>query len=165
MQAFRTAAETKDIDALSQLLGEDVVFRSPIEFSPYQGKEAVTGLLTMVSRALEDVRNVRELGDAEGAHHALVFEARVGDRELEGCVFLRTREDGLIDELVVMVRPLSAAHALNDAVSVQRRRSEGGGRPASPLGFRCGNGIELHLGCYGFRYEVGEDRKAARHEP
>ena len=48
-----------------------------------------------------------------------MFRARVGDRELEGCDFLHTNNDGLIDELCVMVRPLSGALALAEAMKAE----------------------------------------------
>jgi hypothetical protein len=56
------------------------------------------------------------LAAADGADHALVFQARIGDRDVEGCDFLHVNDDGLIDELSVMVRPLSAAVALAEAM-------------------------------------------------
>jgi hypothetical protein len=40
----------------------------------------------------------------------------VGDRELHGCDFLHSGQDGLIDEMTVMVRPRSAALALAEAM-------------------------------------------------
>ena len=43
----------------------------------------------------------------------------MGDRELHGCDFLHTAQDGLIDELTVMVRPLSAALALAEAMKAE----------------------------------------------
>jgi hypothetical protein len=49
----------------------------------------------------------------------LVFRARVGDRELQGCDFLHIGHDGLIDELTVMVRPRSAALALAVAMNAE----------------------------------------------
>ena len=48
-----------------------------------------------------------------------MFRARVGDRELQGCDFLHIGEDGLIDELTVMVRPLSAALAFAEAMKAE----------------------------------------------
>jgi hypothetical protein len=45
-----------------------------------------------------------------------MFSARVGDRQLQGCDLLHTGEDGLIDEFTVMVRPLSGALALAEAM-------------------------------------------------
>jgi ketosteroid isomerase-like protein len=119
MQEFRTAVEARDVDAAVALLAEDVVFRSPVVFSPYRGREAVAPLLHAVSRVFEDFRYTREMGTADGHDHALVFEARVGDREIEGCDFLHTDADGAIDEMYVMVRPLSGTLALAEAMRAQ----------------------------------------------
>ncbi len=44
------------------------------------------------------------------------FTARVGDRELQGVDILRG-SDGVLTELTVMVRPLSAATALRDRMA------------------------------------------------
>ncbi|NEJ74996.1 nuclear transport factor 2 family protein, partial [Rhizobium phaseoli] len=60
---------------------------------------------------------VREIGG--GRDHALMFKARVGDREVHGCDFLHHDDAGLIDEFCVMVRPLSGARALSDAMAVE----------------------------------------------
>jgi hypothetical protein len=67
----------------------------------------------------QDFRYVREIGAAGASDHALVFEARVGDKQLEGCDFIQLDEDGAISELMVMVRPLSAAVALAEAMTAQ----------------------------------------------
>jgi hypothetical protein len=48
-----------------------------------------------------------------------VFQARVGERQIEGCDFFHLDEDGSIDEFVVMVRPLTGAQALADAMKAQ----------------------------------------------
>jgi hypothetical protein len=47
---------------------------------------------------------------------ALVFEARIGDRQVQGLDLLRFDDDGLIENFTVMVRPLSGAMALAEAV-------------------------------------------------
>jgi limonene-1,2-epoxide hydrolase len=119
MHPFRDAVEAQDIEAAIALLAEDVVFRSPVVFKPYHGREAVAPLLRAVSRVFEDFRYEREIGAEGASDHALVFGARVGDRKLEGCDFLHTGEDGLIDELTVMVRPLSGALALAEAMKAE----------------------------------------------
>ncbi len=119
MHAFRAAVESSDHEAVVALLAEDVVFRSPIVFQPYHGRDALAAILLAVSRVFEDFRYEREIG-ADGARdHALVFKARIGDREVHGCDFLHTDENGLIDELSVMVRPLSGALALAEAMKRQ----------------------------------------------
>jgi ketosteroid isomerase-like protein len=119
MHPFRVAIEAQDIDAALALLAEDVVFRSPIVFKPYRGREAVAPLLLAVARVFEDFRYEREIGAPEAHDHALVFRARVGERELQGCDFLHTDEHGSIDDFSVMVRPLSAALALAEAMKAE----------------------------------------------
>ncbi|MDT9699935.1 nuclear transport factor 2 family protein [Streptomyces sp. P17] len=119
MQAFREAIEAWDLEAAEALLAEDVVFTSPVVFKPYPGKAITAAILRGVARVFEDFRYVREINDVNGRDHALVFTARVGDREIQGCDFLHLNEDGLIDEFTVMVRPLSAAQALAAAMGAQ----------------------------------------------
>jgi hypothetical protein len=98
---------------------DDVVFRSPVVFKPYRGKEAVGALLRAVTRVFEDFRYDREIGHEGDENRALVFRARIGDREVEGCDFLHVNGDGLIDEFFVMVRPLSGMLALAEAMKQQ----------------------------------------------
>ncbi|MFI1837251.1 nuclear transport factor 2 family protein [Streptomyces olivaceoviridis] len=119
MRAFREAVEAGDLDAVEALLAEDVVFTSPVAFKPYPGKAITAAVLRAVVQVFEDFRYVREIGDPGGPDHALVFQARVGDRELTGCDFLHVNEDGLIDDLMVMVRPLSGAQALGEAMGAR----------------------------------------------
>jgi SnoaL-like domain len=137
MHPFRAAIEAQDLKAALALLAEDAVFRSPIVFKPYRGREAIAPLLLAVSRVFEDFRYEREIGAPEARDHALVFKARIGDRELEGCDFLHTDEHGLIDEFCVMVRPLSGALALAEAMraeleSAQRELGAGAQQAAGP---------------------------------
>ena len=119
MHPFRAAIEARDLDAVTALLAEDVVFRSPVVFKPYHGRATVTMILAAVAEVFEDFSYAREIGAPDARDHALVFNARVGDKQVEGCDFLHVDEDGLIDEFVVMVRPLSGAHALAEAMGAK----------------------------------------------
>ena len=110
MHAFREAVERGDIDSAVDLLADDVVFRSPAVFKPYSGREAVETILRTVFGVFEDFRYTDELaGDGVAA---LIFEARVGDRSLQGLDLIRPDEDGRIAEFTVMVRPASGLMAL-----------------------------------------------------
>lgn len=125
MHPFRSAIEAGEIDRALELFSPEVVFSSPVVFRPYQGRETLGVILHAVNRVFEDFRYEREIG-AEGAEdHALVFRARVGDRELQGCDFLHIGEDGLIDEMTVMVRPRSAMLALADAMAAEMLKVQG----------------------------------------
>ena|SRR5438270_9898717 len=128
MQAFREAVERKDFDALVALLSDDVVFRSPVVFRSYQGRTDVAKLLYAVGQVFEDFHYTHEIGAPETSQTALVFRARVGDRELEGCDFIHVGEGGAIDELFVMIRPLSGLIALAEAMSKQLELEAAPGR-------------------------------------
>ena len=116
---FRAAIEAHDIAAAVDLLDDDVVFRSPVVFTPYRGRLAVGQILHLVADVFEDLHYVREIGASDAADHALIFRARIGDRQVEGCDLLHTTPAGTIDELTVMVRPLQAVQALADAVKAR----------------------------------------------
>jgi SnoaL-like protein len=119
MKAFRDAIEARDVEALEALLADDVVFRSPAVHRPYEGKLATSVVLRAVMRVFEDFRYTRDIGDSGdsgGGDHVLVFEARVGDRSVEGADFLHVRADGLIDDFRVMIRPLSGLNAVVEAM-------------------------------------------------
>lgn len=56
------------------------------------------------------------------ADHVLVFTATVAGKKLQGCDLLHFDENGRIDDFTVMVRPLSAAQALAEAMGAQFER-------------------------------------------
>ena len=76
-------------------------------------------ILAAVMDVFEDFRYVREIGAAGALDHALVFEARVGEKQLEGCDFIQLDEDGAIKEFTVMVRPLSATLVMAEAMKAR----------------------------------------------
>jgi hypothetical protein len=116
---FRRAIEARDLDAAVALLREDVVFRSPVVFTPYHGRDALRRILEAVLAVFEDFRYVREIGADDARDHALVFEARVGNKQIEGCDFIQLDEAGAISGFTVMVRPMSGMLAFAEAMKAQ----------------------------------------------
>jgi hypothetical protein len=111
---FRAAAESKDFSALDELFTEGVVFRSPVVYKPYEGREAVAMLLGAVVQVFEGFRYTDQVETGDSA--ALAFSARVGERELDGIDFLHFSEDGRVDRMAVYVRPMSGVNALAEAM-------------------------------------------------
>jgi hypothetical protein len=109
MRSFREAAEARNAAALEALLADNVVFTSPVAHQPYPGKAMTAAILRGVLRVFEDFRYEREIVSADGRDHALMFRASVSGKEIQGCDFLHLDDEGLIDDLTVMVRPLAAA--------------------------------------------------------
>jgi hypothetical protein len=117
---FRAAAEAKDFSAIEEIFSEDVVFRSPVVFKPYEGREAVAMLLGAVVRVFQDFRYTDQTETGDTA--TLAFSARAGDRELNGIDLLRFDGEGRVREMAVYIRPLSALNAL--AAEMQRMLEE-----------------------------------------
>jgi hypothetical protein len=119
VESFRVAAEAGDIDAIAALLADDVEFTSPVAFKPYPGKAMTVAILRGVWRVFEDFHYTRVIESADGIDHALVFETTVSGKLVNGCDFLHVNDAGLIDRIMVMVRPLSGAQALSAAMAEQ----------------------------------------------
>lgn len=110
--AFRRAAEAKDFAAGAELFSEEVVFRSPVVFKPYEGRDALGVVLGAVLKVFEDFRYLEQIEDEDTA--VLMFEARAGERQIQGVDILKFDAEGKIRELTVMVRPMSGMNALAD---------------------------------------------------
>ena len=114
---FRAAAEAKDFAAAQDLFTDDVQFRSPVVYKPYEGRDALMVLLSAVTQVFEDFRYVEQVESGDAA--VLMFEARVGERDVQGVDILRYDGEGKIREMVVMVRPMSGVNALAEAMQRQ----------------------------------------------
>jgi SnoaL-like domain len=117
---FRRAAEAKNFSAIDELFAEEVVFRSPVVYKPYEGRDAVAMLLGAVVQVFEDFRYTDQVETGDAA--ALAFSARVGERELDGIDFLHFDSEGRVDRMAVYVRPMSGVNALAEAM--QRKLKE-----------------------------------------
>ena len=122
--AFRAAAEAKDFSAIDDLFTEEPTFRSPAVFRPYEGKDAMQAVLGAVSQVFSDFRYTDQVEDGDTA--VLVFQAKVGDREIDGVDILRF-EGERIRELMVMIRTVRGLEAV---VAEMAKRLEAIGVPA-----------------------------------
>ena len=109
--AFRKAVETLDIEEVMATFADDAVLHSPVVFKPFEGRAAIRQLLSILFETFKDFRYTDELEAVDGTQ-ALIFCARVGDRDLQGLDLIRFDDSGLIRDLTVMVRPRSALEAL-----------------------------------------------------
>ncbi len=119
MNPFRQAVETRDLQAISDLLADDVEFTSPVVFKPYQGKAITQAILANVIEVFQNFRYVNEIGHESDSDHALIFEAEVNGKTLTGCDFLHFNSEGKIDKFMVMVRPLNGAQELRDEMGAR----------------------------------------------
>ncbi len=108
---FRTAAESGNVDAAAPLFSESAVFRSPVLFKPYEGRDQVMKVLRAAERVLGaggEFRYVHQLEDPDDRVAMLEFKTVVDGRHVEGIDKLTFDTGGLIIELKVLIRPVSA---------------------------------------------------------
>jgi len=88
-----------------------------VVFKAYEGRDVVGTILAEgAMKVFEDFSYVHRLEDPETRVATLIFKATVSGRELDGLDLLHFDDDGLIDEMKVMVRPMSGTHALAEAM-------------------------------------------------
>ena len=121
---FRKAVESLDIEEVMATFADDAVLHSPVVFKPFEGRPAIRQLLSILFETFKDFRYTDEL-EAQDGTAALIFRARVGDRDLQGLDLIRFDESGLIRDLTVMVRPRSALEALMAEVGPRLAASRG----------------------------------------
>ena len=104
--------ETRDMSILNELLHEDIVFRSPVAFNPYPGKQVVFFILTNVIQIFENFTYHREFYTEDGLNVVLEFSANIGEKKLKGIDMIKFNEQGQMIEFEVMIRPKSGIEAL-----------------------------------------------------
>jgi hypothetical protein len=122
---FRSAVEEGGIGELPDLFREDAVFRSPVVFKPYEGRDQVLKVLRAAERVLGvggHFRYVHQLEDANDRVAVLEFATEVDGKQVEGIDKLTFDEDGLITEVKVMLRPASALQAVGAKMAEEFER-------------------------------------------
>ena len=104
--------QTGDMSILNELLAEDVVFRSPVAYNPYPGKQVVFFILSNVIQIFENFTYHREFYTEDGMNVVLEFSAHVGEKKLKGIDMIQFNEHGQIIDFEVMLRPKSGLEAL-----------------------------------------------------
>ena len=112
VQRWHDMLDRRDLSILNSLLAEDVVFRSPVAFQPYSGKQAVFFILSNVIQIFENFIYDREFYSEDGMSVVLEFSANVGDKKIKGIDMIRFNEHGQIIDFEVMLRPKSGLEAL-----------------------------------------------------
>ena len=112
LEKWHQMIKTGDMSSLNELLADDVVFRSPVAYKPYEGKHVVFFILTNVIQVFQDFTYHREFYTEDGLSVVLEFSANVNEKKLKGIDMIRFNENGQIVDFEVMIRPKSGLEAL-----------------------------------------------------
>jgi hypothetical protein len=130
-------------DALDHLLADDVIFYSPVVYTPQAGKEITKLYLRAAAVALPGGDGGPALpGASDGAGRfrytkqvlagdtaVLEFETTVDGKYVNGVDIIRVDEWGKIVEFRVMIRPLQAVNAVHAQMRSMLEKLGGPGAP------------------------------------
>jgi hypothetical protein len=122
---------------LDALLADEVVFLSPIVFTPQRGKELAKLYLNAAGatflggselgaapekKSASPFRYVKEV--LSGRHAVLEFETQLDGKYVNGVDMLTCDDEGRITEFKVMIRPLQAIQLLHQRMAAMLARMQ-----------------------------------------
>jgi hypothetical protein len=131
---------------LDAILAEDVVFLSPIVFTPQRGREITKLYLNAAGATIGEgskqsaaadpnekrATKFRYVKEVLSGHHAVLeFETELEGKYVNGIDMLTCDDAGLITEFKVMIRPLQAINLLHEQMAAMLKRLQGAGGGAA----------------------------------
>jgi ketosteroid isomerase-like protein len=105
---------------LAELLDDDVVFYSPIVYTPQQGKAITTLYLEAAGQTLPGDESASKSDHQQvmaGDTAVLEFETTVEGKYVNGVDIIRCNDEGRIVEIRVMIRPLQAINLVHQQMA------------------------------------------------
>ena len=109
---------------LDTLLADDIIFYSPVVFTPQEGKELAKLYLMAAGNTFggDDAKKNGDIEDSSfrytkevlsGNQAILEFETKIEGKYVNGVDIISFNEDGKIYEFKVMIRPLQAVNIIH----------------------------------------------------
>ena len=110
---WHQVVRNKDYELLSEILDDEVVFYSPVVFTPQKGKEIALMYLSAAAEVFEgnSFSYTKEL--VEGNNASLEFQLVIDGTEINGVDLITWNESQKITEFKVFVIPLQGVNALH----------------------------------------------------
>jgi len=127
---------------LDAILAEDVVFLSPIVFTPQRGRDLTKLYLNAAGATIgegskqsaaadpteKDATKFRYVKQVLSGHHAVLeFETEMAGKYVNGVDILTCNDSGRIVEFKVMIRPLQAINLLHQQMAAMLKQMQSAG--------------------------------------
>ncbi len=114
IEQWHHVVKSRDLEALSVLLAENVVFESPVVHTPQPGKAVTTQYLRAAMHVLGN-ESFRYLNQWYGSDSAVLeFQSTCEGIVINGVDMIAWNGEGQITHFKVMVRPLKAVNKLHE---------------------------------------------------
>jgi len=123
---------------LDELLADDVVFYSPVVYTPQKGKELTKLYLGAAGNTFSDGDKEKAPGGAKsnfkytkevlsGNHAVLEFETEVDGKYVNGVDIITCNDEGKISEFKVMIRPLQGVNIMHEQMKAMLEKMQSRG--------------------------------------
>jgi hypothetical protein len=116
LRTYREAISRGDVASLRAVFAENAQLRVPLFADPVEGREAVAEILSVLFGVADSVH----LGDAftgPRGRYAITLALTVRGVELEGLESVQFDDDGLVEALMVSLRPLDGLVAMQNTLA------------------------------------------------
>jgi hypothetical protein len=114
-EAFRAAFETSDFAPAAAVLADDVAFRSPVLARPWRTRAVLERLGPGMVGVFGDVDFAPPVAGEQRS--VLSWTGTVGELDAEGVLLLDVGADGLVSDMAILIRPLTALQAVAQAMA------------------------------------------------
>jgi hypothetical protein len=108
--------ETADAVALKAELADDVVFHTPILTQNLHGKDLTARFLEQAANTITGLSYYDTVGDDELT--IAFWRGQIIERDIEGATIIKTNDDGLVNDLTVLLRSWSVVALFRDAMLI-----------------------------------------------
>ncbi len=117
LQRWHALLDSKDLNAIDDLLADNATFQSPVVHTPQVGKQITGMYLKAAGMMLVAGGNFRYLNEWWNDSSAVLeFEAEVNGITINGVDMIFWNAEGKIERFKVMVRPLKAVNLVHEAM-------------------------------------------------
>lgn len=115
LQPFMDAMHRRDEAGLAEHVRGDIVLNSPIFAEPFEGKEKVLAVLSLIVGLADDFEVTDMLTGETNA--AMFITIRASEDEVQGVDNVHVDDDGLIKSMTIQWRPLAAIVAMQQRLA------------------------------------------------
>tara|TARA_B100001245_G_C22821483_1_gene395310 strand:- start:357 stop:743 length:387 start_codon:yes stop_codon:yes gene_type:complete len=110
---WHQVVKLRDYNLLKEILSENVIFYSPVIYTPQKGKSITLNYLVAASEVFNssNFKYTKEIINNKFA--SLEFKLTIDDTEINGIDLISWNEEGLITEFKVFIRPLQGVNLIH----------------------------------------------------
>lgn len=113
IKKWHNVVKLRDYDLLKSILADDIIFYSPIVYTPQKGMDIATKYLVAASEVFNTGNFSYDKEVIQGQQASLEFSLNINNTEINGIDLISWNNDGKINEFKVFIRPLQGINIIH----------------------------------------------------